>query len=486
MSEKPISFISKAVNVWFGLFFSFVIVVSLYFLADYAMAYSSLAPLAISLIVLSAFAVCAGLGYLEQLFAKKLMVNKRFENYVFAVLLLILIGLQIWFALRFDLTPVNDLKHVSNAAENFARYGTERLYEGLPERHQKYFVVYPNNHLLFLLISLMYKIQFSLTGGISNTLPTIVNILGIDISYFLMYACARMIHTPQKALVCAVRGIMFTPLITYSLIFYTDTMAMPWFTLALYLYLKWCKDKERGASLKKQLLMLGLCGSLLAVAFKLKGSAGVLLPAILIDLLCRQKSMKAKVLPFVQLSVIFLISCTLISNIACNTLGITKEEFCKHRFPAMHWIMMGADGNGGYNVGDFYYTRSFEGYENKMGADMERLEEKLENQGIEGFVIHLLQKIGYTWKDGTYMIRYYMPDAKAFSGLAFLFIASVTHYTLLFGMAKSLLIKRKVRNDALSGSFVIKITLMGLTAFLLLWEARCRYLISFFFLFTLL
>ena len=84
------------------------------------------------------------------------------------------------------------------------------------------------------------------------------------------------------------------------------------------------------------------------------------------------------------------------------------------------------------------------------------------------------------------MTGYYMPETLLFRKLPFLIYATLAHFTLLLSMARSFLTKRKLADDALSASFVLKIILMGLVVFLLLWEARCRYLVSFFFLFALL
>ena len=50
-----------------------------------------------------------------------------------------------------------------------------------------------------------YKIEFMLTGNITDTLPTALNLIGLNISYILMCRIAEMIHKPSKAFLCAVR-----------------------------------------------------------------------------------------------------------------------------------------------------------------------------------------------------------------------------------------------------------------------------------------
>jgi len=148
-------------------------------------------------------------------------------------------------------------------------------------------------------------------------------------------------------------------------------------------------------------------------------------------------------------------------------------------------VMMSADGDGGYHYTDFSYTKSHYGYENKIKADEERLSEKLDEQGVLGFVHHLVIKLTYTWKDGTYMTGYYYSETPFFNSMLFYFIAEVMHFTLLITVCRGYLSKYASEDDALSQSFFLKVTLMGLLAFLLIWEARCRYLVSFFLLFAL-
>ena len=84
------------------------------------------------------------------------------------------------------------------------------------------------------------------------------------------------------------------------------------------------------------------------------------------------------------------------------------------------------------------------------------------------------------------MINYYMADSKLLTSKAFLVICTALHFTLMLSMVSTYLSRLKSNDDVLQGDFILKVTLMGLTVFLMLWEARCRYLVSFFVLFALL
>lgn len=67
----------------------------------------------------------------------------------------------------------------------------------------------------------------------------------------------------------------------------------------------------------------------------------------------------------------------------------------------------------------------------------------------------------------------------------FLVIAEILHVSILFEIVQGYIGKRKDVNEAACGNFFLKICLAGLFIFLLIWEARCRYLISFMPLFAL-
>ncbi|MDE6502027.1 MAG: glycosyltransferase family 39 protein [Ruminococcus sp.] len=388
---------------------------------------------------------------------------------IFCILASGLLFMQILFVFCQDFTPRNDLSYVCKGAENLV---TGRpLYENIPDIHKHYFAVYPNNHALFSVIYLLYKVEYFFTGNVTNILPTILNIISLNISYMLMYMTAKLIYTPHKAFVCAVRGLMFTPLITYSAFFYTDSMAMPYITGALYLYMKWRTSGKIHYMIP--------CGMVLAVAYKLKGSTALLIPAVIIDIVFIYRQ-KRKFIHLGLLMTIFAVFCIIISGVSASIIGVTEYEMERYKFPLIHWIMMSADGRGGYCADDFFYTLSFNGYDRKVTADTERLISKLSGAGISGFFGHLIQKISYTWRDGTYMAGYY--NSYSFlKSYCFYIFTGICHFTMLSGKARRC-ISEKNPSDY---EFMLKIMFAGLFAFLMIWETRCRYLVSFFALFAL-
>lgn len=408
--------------------------------------------------------ICTGLCFFIASKLNKLEnLNMTVDEYrrIAVIMCILLFTAQIITAIFADFTPINDLSYVCTGAKNLIL--NKNIYDDIPEVHNDYFEVYPNNHFLFTVIYLLYKIEFMLTGNITDTLPTALNLIGLNISYILMCRIAEIIHKPSKAFLCAVRGMLFTPLITYTSFFYTDSMTMPLVTSAAYFYLKFKKSGK--------ITQLIICGTLIGMAYKMKGSSLILLIAVIIDMIMD----KFKIKNFAVIILPCIIICKIISETALKILHISHETLKQKSFPLIHWIMMSADGRGGYNSADFLYTQSFTG-DNKKSAALARLAEKMHNQGFFGFLHHIAEKISYTWENFTFMAGYYYNDS--FSSRIFIVVSFLCHFTLLF----SILISMKKSTDK---TFLFRLCLFGLIIFLLIWETRCRYLVSFFPLFLL-
>ncbi len=471
--------ISVFTNAVFGGAFAAVIVIAAYSLAAYvAQQSAAAAALMIFPALILSLILCAKLVKMQKHIDAQSENKEEISLAVMRYSALILLAAQLGSVLLSDFTVRNDLDYICRMAENYLRYGTSGLYEGIDELHRDYLAIYPNNHALFLIVAGCYKLSLSLFGGISDFFPTVLNIAALQISYIFMCKCARLMYTPGRAAVCAVRGLLFLPLWAYAPFFYTDSLCMPFISAAAYLYLRYRKSGGR----KGRTLFLILCAAVLAVGYGVKGSAVILLAAICADILISRpeklRSILTLVLTFAAVSFV-------IGRISLNILDISDSELEHKKFPHIHWIMMSADSDGGYNEEDFIFTKGVDGYSEKAAADKERLCEKLAAQGISGYAAHLVKKLAYTWKDCTYMTGYYYKDSRLFTSNFFRIFSCVLHFTLLFMILRGFLSRIKNKDDCLCDNFFLKICLMGLLVFLLIWEARCRYLVSFFILFAL-
>ena len=200
-------------------------------------------------------------------------------------------------------------------------------------------------------------------------------------------------------------------------------------------------------------------------------------------MLIRRRPVKKLLTELAALLCCFAVTAFLISTVTQSILRLDRQKLEECRFPPVHWVMMSSDGIGNYNVDDFMYTKSFKGYDAKVKADIDRLGEKLSEQGVLGMTLHFLNKSAYTWRDAAYMAGYYMTGffrGPIWHGLSFLF-----NLTLLITIQQRFNEAACTDAKASSKSFVLRLCFVGIAIFLLLWEARSRYLISFFILYAL-
>lgn len=447
----------KIFNKFSVIVFASCVIIAAYSTIVYKSSYKYIAVFGILISAAAAFF----LGKLEKKLSSISVYQYRRITAVFCILLL---ASQIITASLADLTPKNDLAYVCAGAKNLI-LGND-IYAGIPSYHNNYFEVYPNNHLLFAVIYMLYKTEYVISGNITDFLPTAVNIAGLALSYFMMCRCAELVHSPSKALICAIRGMLFTPMITYSLFFYTDSMSMPIIMCALYFYLKYRQDKR--------FALLIICGALIGIAYKMKGSAIILLIAIMLDMAVNRESF----CNYISAAIPCLAVCKIISAICLHLLKISVAQLKEKAFPIIHWIMMSADGRGGYNSEDFLFTQSLS-LEGRNHAILMRLSNKLKEQGFFGFLNHIAEKIAYTWQNFTFMAGYYHNGD--FNSNVFYAASFLCHFTILFSILGSLLNFAELKKDTV----VFRLCLVGICIFLIIWEARCRYLVSFFPIFML-
>lgn len=457
--------VKKYFNIISGIFFLFAIAVSATsFIPIISREFSSMTAgiIIVFLFLAITYFMSSATGKSEKLLKKFISGNKILSDRIFCILAFILLVFQLNFAFIQDFTPKNDLSYICTGAENIVTGNP--VYNNIPEIHKHYFAVYPNNHMIFTVIYGFYRLEYIFTGNIKNIFPIIFNIINLDISYILMYKISGIINTPEKSVICALRGLMLTPFVTYSAFFYTDSMAMPYIMGSIYLYIKY----------KNKISDIIICSILIAVGYKFKGSTGLLIPSIILDMLINKRKDRLKNISV--LIMVFVIFCMTLSKISAGIISIDDAELEKYRFPLIHWIMMSVNGRGGYCAEDFRYTLSFNGYENKINADISRLAGKLSDMGFSGFFSHLICKISYTWRDGTYMTGYYN-KYNFLRSYGFYIFTAVFHFKTLYDIVYKYI----------SGKYynIIKIVIITLSLFLMVWETRCRYLVSFFPLFML-
>ena len=101
---------------------------------------------------------------------------------VFIIMAAAMFAIQLYCGYKLTLAPITDLGYTDRAARQLAEnWDISRIYETMPARHDKYFAIYPNNQILLLLLTGIYKIQYALTGSMNSSAPRFVNALALNI-----------------------------------------------------------------------------------------------------------------------------------------------------------------------------------------------------------------------------------------------------------------------------------------------------------------
>ena len=398
---------------------------------------------------------------------------------------LLLIQLYCGYILRIN--PRSDLLYIHRYAVTYGETGSfERVREMIATRELNYLARYPNNFTIFLMVALMYRLSYLLTGSVSVMFPTVFNTLAINISIIFAVLTARHIMGRRKALFVLFITVMFATYYAYTPFYYTDSLSMPFAVIGLYLFVLGVKNGSGGF---KSYIQLAAAGMVIFIGFKVKGSVAVILPVGIVYSL-----LKFRFKEFVCIALALFIgfgSFFVMYNVGYDSVGLVSEEFRdEYEFPYTHWVMMGLKGKGGYNLEDSEFTQSFKGKDNKREANIEeikaRVSEYIENHQL---IEHLFKKAAWMWSDGTYYVgthifncvercwlhEFFLRDGKYYEEF---FLYANAYQIMMIGLMLISMIKAfiKPRIDLM---VMIRGCVFAVFVFLLIWEGRSRYLFNF-------
>lgn len=401
---------------------------------------------------------------------------KDFKKYTI-ILFCILIMIQIVFITIFQVqsnTPW-DFGSVVSLATKYVN-GISKINEN------KYLYIYSNNVGITLFLSFFFYIGklFHYTNYMN--IGYLLNIIAIDIS--LIYACkSTNILFPDKYKKIFILIIMtFSPFITFTPIFYTDTIAMPFVTVSFYYFIKYFDNKNI-----KNLIVAGI---MIGIGTNIKFIVIIILIAYFIVWILYEKKDKKSISHLFILLIVSLLPILLL-NLFINTYFDSNKRDSMS-FPAVHWINMGLHGYGGYTPEDVEKTKSQHTKKEKIEINKKSIKKTLYNYYKNGELISFyLNKEVYIWGDGQYYIiqklertpvhnykikKYIMnyPDNKFFE-----LFCQTQQILLLVFITLGALLNKYINDSAKKTKLLSSISVFGITLFLTMWEARSRYLVCY-------
>lgn len=457
-------------NILLKIFACVFTIVSLYLLfINITSNYGRLFPMNKLIVVLGAIIILAILLILKHIF-DRLDDKKLIKiSILFGIILLIL---QVIFVIYCRVKPSWDFGVIF--------YDAHRIANSVFELPEYYYNFYPNNIGALLMYTALFKCisLFTTNEIVYLIVGSIFNIIMIDGALMLTYILVKKVFNLKMATLFSFLCIFIIPLFAYSPILYTDTTTMI-FPVAILLFL-YNYNESKSYDEIWNLIGIGVFGALGVI---LKTNIIIVVVAIIIYILCTNKIIKGLVSNLIIL-ISFLVIFSGYKAIASYVMPIKYSEA---GLPMTHWIMMGLKGDGGYNKEDVDFTSSFKDKEKAKKANIEEIENRLRDYGFKGYLEFLDKKIKFTWNDGTYysinkLCRQPLEDNKVEEYVIgeknniIIYIAQMSNLALIALIFISSIAAFKYR-DKHKIVQCVQIAIFGVFLFLVIWEARSRYLV---------
>ncbi len=436
------------------------------------------------LIFLAGLAVLLAILY-QGLFAKAADWLERHFNLSVPLLLGVMVLLQMVMVLTVCTSLRHDHLKIFDTAVALLDHRT------IADTHFKYyFMKYPNN------IPLCLFTHFFLAGASMLGLPAkywmeymkLVNLLFMNLGLLSTFSLVCRYRSKRAGIYLLL--LLFTNPLWYLLgqMYYTSTIS-----LAFSMGAVWLADiGRRQKSLWKKYVFYVLTGSLLAAGYKIRATMIVTAAALFfytVFEIKREKMFRAAVS---VLTVLFG------AALVFGMYGQAEKRYAgfdpaSTGYPAIHWVMMSAQGEGQYNSADDAYTGSFSTREERMEADTALLKERLRQMGPGGVLTLCKNKLRVTFSDGTddyYALFRTMREAswmqKYINGGKSDYLAVYLHgyHVFLMGLVLLALVCRVLRGG---GDYldVFAFNICGAYLFYIVWEADQAYSVPFMLMFAL-
>lgn len=420
---------------------------------------------------------------------KKIKIPSKKWEIIFLIIYFMVVSLlQIIVLKQLSVAPGWDFGMVFSNAKAFVYTGVREI-----NVYPEYFQFFPNNIMLFVFEVIFIKIG-SLFHIEAIYSVYIMNIVFIDMALLLLYLTIRKISNSKNAMFGLILTLFFLSLFLYTPIIYSDTMTL--FIPIGFVYLFSMKDDKKIIS-KRNTIIFILIGILLFLGKELKITSLIIFIALVIGYFI----VKFKLIKFVNIGISLgvLIICELLFKaVIVNNNKFQFQVTDYGSVPVTHWIMMGvedieADNSGrnsygGYNVNDYKLTENFATGKDAIKFNLTETKNRINKMGVGGYTNYLIKKSVNTWTDGYYFsniklslnpnhqssLLYMLLIANSKSADIFRTISQGIQYAFIITLLISCILKIKSNK----GFDYLKLTLIGLVIFFLLWENRSRYIFN--------
>ena len=371
-----------------------------------------------------------------------------------------------------------DIGAVNNGAIEWVNTGTFAGYF-------EYFGYFPNNLGAMMFYFIFFKIAsfFGMTDyyAVAVFLDAVMLVITMALVSLICRRLSGSTKTGVLALVLFTVSVQFWFLASLN---YTDVMSMLFPVLTFWLYLK---SKEKTG--RDKIIFYLLMGFSIIIGSLIKFTAMIMIVAILIDMCLKEKikeTLKAAVCIIGVIAVIM--SCF---NLYIYSAHLDREQSRVYNTPILHWVMMGLNGDGFYNPGDYELTRAI-APDDRNSELLKEIGRRLNERGISGTYDLVCKKTSADFGDGTYALGDFLYMSPAYdvklhdwvldSGekhSIFGHYTTAVHITIMLFMLLCaycfIFSKDKRKNEF----FIPYLAVLGIWIFLMGWETGRRYFTNF-------
>ncbi len=394
------------------------------------------------------------------------------NRYIPVILIVVYFCLLMAAAFALKVEPAWDFGRVYAGAQDITTNG--RLTYAL-----QYFLESNNNFFLAGILAVYFLAASAVLGLPALSAGLILNVVAITTGVVLIYFTTKTVRSAKAGLLFLVLAILFVPLYGYSAIFYTDTLSIPFVAAAIFLISKIIKRPSTG--------MYIALAAVAFVGYKIKPTVILLVIALFASILLFKK-IKEHYKGMLVFCAVFLGFSLTYNFWLHNNDIIDMTDIESHRLPFSHYVLMGLQGNGGYNEELHINAAGLSSADEIDQYSFEEIANTFRTRSFLEIIGQYANKIRYTWADGNYFASQKLAIDPINEGFLHTIVlngaslypiydtitAAAQILIVLSIAAHGVLISRKNMFESVLG---ISVALLFL--FLLVWETRSRYLINY-------
>lgn len=440
--------------------------------------------------ILNFFSLIIGVSLFIIIYYIIYLLKIKKKDSLMIILSIILTFLLFFLARNYSFKTGWDSKGIIESAQLIANNEYEVL-------ESTYFSMYPNNIFITKLFSIAFRLAklTRISDGYNYIL--LLNCCIYSWTGFFIYKIACYLfensNIPFMAWIIYIFLIGLSP---WVIVPYSDSLALGVVTLETFLFLSVIKNKER----KKRIRYITLLLLISVFGYYIKPQNIIFLIAVgIITILAfiekreyhNREKLKDTFLYFI-IALVTIIMSIYIVNYFINNGGYNRNKEMK--FGMSHFLMMGWNEQSGglWNSEDVHFSLSFDNCNERNKANYQKFKMRIKNMKLKGVIKQIVKKTLTNYNDGTFAYGkegyFYLEDyetgnkqLRGFLGNIYkeqgkyygLFrqIMQILWITILFFNIFSYSKDEKI--------IVLQLSIIGLTLFEILFEARARYLFAY-------